>query len=340
MSSADRPARGPSGVRLAGVEKSFGAVRAVRDVSLVIPAGSFFSLLGPSGCGKTTLLRLIAGLETPDAGTISIGDRDVTRLRPQDRPSALVFQNYAIFPHMTVGENVAYGLRVRGVERDTRSRRVESALARVDLSGLQDRPAVQLSGGQQQRVALARAIAVEPDVLLFDEPLSNLDYALREQTRRELKLLQHDLGITSIYVTHDQEEALALSDGVAVMQAGRIVQTAPPEALFEEPATAFVARFLGSNVITRPELASALSGDGAPPGGKLLAVRPDQLAFAGASEGVPAQVLSSQFLGLVRDWWLSAGDERLRLLAPPAQQPDDPVRVRATGWRWVEDDRR
>src|SRR5690606_23446329 len=223
---------------------------AVRDVSLAIPRGCFFSLLGPSGCGKTTLLRMVAGFEAPDAGRIAIGGRDVTAAPPQARPTAMVFQNYALFPTMTVGENVAYGLEVRKWKRPRIRERVAEALGRVDLGGLEAKPVGRLSGGQQQRVALARALAVEPDVLLFDEPLSNLDLKLREETRRELKALQQELGTTSLYVTHDQQEALALSDLIAVMRAGEIVEVGPPETLYIAPETAFVARFLGgSNVI-------------------------------------------------------------------------------------------
>ncbi|MEM7787023.1 MAG: ABC transporter ATP-binding protein, partial [Bacteroidota bacterium] len=191
------------GIEIRDVVKRYGDVAAVDGVSLDVPAGAFVSLLGPSGCGKTTLLRLVGGFETPDAGAIRIAGRDVTRLAPQRRPTAMVFQSYALFPTMTVGQNVGYGLRVRGVKRPEAAERVGRALRRVDLGGLEGRPVSDLSGGQQQRVALARAIAVEPDVLLFDEPLSNLDLALREATRGELKALQQDLGITSLYVTHD-----------------------------------------------------------------------------------------------------------------------------------------
>ncbi|MEL6611064.1 MAG: ABC transporter ATP-binding protein [Bacteroidota bacterium] len=214
------------------VTKRYGDLLAVNNVSLDVPAGSLVALLGPSGCGKTTLLRLVGGFETPDAGQITVGGRDVTRLPPQQRPSAMVFQSYALFPTMTVGENVEYGLRVRKVPRSERRPRVAEALGRVELDGLEAKPVTQLSGGQQQRVALARALAVAPAVLLFDEPLSNLDQALREATRRQLKTLLPDLGTTSLYVTHDQQEALALADQIAVMQSGRIVEVGAPEALY------------------------------------------------------------------------------------------------------------
>ena len=197
-------------VQLNEVTKRFGDLVAVNGVTLDIRAGEFFSLLGPSGCGKTTLLRTIAGFESVDSGSIYIQNENITHLSPQQRPTAMVFQNYALFPTMTVEENVAYGLKVKKMARSEINQRVAESLARVDLGGMGHKPVTQLSGGQQQRVALARAMAVRPNVLLFDEPLSNLDVALREQTRRELKLLQDELQVTSIYVTHDQQEALGL----------------------------------------------------------------------------------------------------------------------------------
>ena len=239
-----------SGIEIDGVSKRFGQTQAVDNVSLSVGQGEFVSLLGPSGCGKTTLLRLIAGFESPDSGRILFKGEDTTRLPPQKRPSAMVFQNYALFPHMTIGENVAYGLKVRKWKKDRIKSRVEEALAQVDLEGLAGKQVTQLSGGQQQRVALARAIAVQPEVILFDEPLSNLDVALRERTRNELRILQQKIGMTSVYVTHDQEEALSLSDRIAVMRNGRIIESGTPEQLYRDPATAFVAGFLGgANVI-------------------------------------------------------------------------------------------
>ncbi len=323
------------GVRLQDVRKAFGNLVAVGGVSLDIPPGAFFSLLGPSGCGKTTLLRIIAGFEPPDAGRIVIGEADVTRASPQARPTAMVFQSYALFPTMTVGENVAYGLQVRRVPRAERDRRVAQALARVDLAGLEAKPVTKLSGGQQQRVALARAIAVQPAVLLFDEPLSNLDVALREQTRRELKLLQHELGVTSIYVTHDQQEALALSDFIAVMRAGEIQQVGPPEALYQQPESAFVARFLGgSNLIEDPALASRLAGEPPPSAQHVLAVRPEHLAVD--SDGpVAARLQARQFLGTHAEWWLEAEGTALRAWLDPALEASETVRLAARQYRWV-----
>jgi ABC-type Fe3+/spermidine/putrescine transport system ATPase subunit len=325
----------PKSVRLEGVTKRFGGTTAVRDVTLEIRPGEFFSLLGPSGCGKTTLLRMIAGFEQPDEGRIFIGEKDVTGLPPQRRPTAMVFQSYALFPTMSVAENVAYGLRVRRVGREERRRQVEEALARVELSGLGPRPVTRLSGGQQQRVALARALAVRPDVLLFDEPLSNLDVALREQTRRELKVLQHRLGTTSLYVTHDQQEALALSDRLAVMRAGRIVQVGAPEALYGAPETAFVAQFLGgSNLIEDPGLIRRFTGGAPPPAGHVLAIRPEHLQPS--SDGpVEARLRSRQFLGTYAEWSVEVGDQVLRAWTDPAREAAGSLRLEAARHAWV-----
>ncbi|HEX7120054.1 MAG TPA: ABC transporter ATP-binding protein [Longimicrobiales bacterium] len=231
---------------LASLTKRFGGETvAVADLSLEVERGEFLTLLGPSGCGKTTTLRMIAGFETPTAGRILLEGRDVTGLSPQRRGFGMVFQNYALFPHLDVFENVAFGLKTRGAPRDEVRRRVEEALALVDLAGYGKRRVQELSGGQQQRVALARALAPEPPVLLLDEPLSNLDAALRERTRAELRALLKRIGITAIFVTHDQEEAFALSDRIAVLEGGRLQQVGTPEALYARPANEFVASFLG-----------------------------------------------------------------------------------------------
>jgi ABC-type Fe3+/spermidine/putrescine transport system ATPase subunit len=314
-------------------------VAAVDGVSLDVPPGAFVSLLGPSGCGKTTLLRLVGGFETPDAGVVRIGGADVTARPPQKRPTAMVFQSYALFPTMTVGENVGYGLRTRGASRGDVRQRVARALARVDLAGLEDRSVAALSGGQQQRVALARALAVEPDVLLFDEPLSNLDAELREATRAELKGLQRELGTTSLYVTHDQGEALALSDRIALMRAGRLVGEGAPEALYADPPTAYAARFLGgANVVRDRALAERLAGEPAP-AGHALAVRPEALVFAGPGDGaVPARVVARLFLGHATEWEVGVEGGRLRLWAEPGRAAPEAPAVHAARWRWVPDD--
>lgn len=227
--------------------KTFGTTRAVNDVSLDVEQGEFFGLVGPSGCGKTTTLRMIAGLETPDSGSIVFNNADITNLPPERRGFGMVFQNYALFPHLNVFENVAFGLRARQKSKSEISERVASALELVQLPGFAKRRVDELSGGQQQRVAIARAIAIEPALLLFDEPLSNLDVSLREETRSELRELVNRLHLTAVYVTHDQEEAFALCDRIAVLVAGKIMQTGTPRELYDHPARLAVARFLGRN---------------------------------------------------------------------------------------------
>jgi putative spermidine/putrescine transport system ATP-binding protein len=246
-------ADGPD-VRLVGVRKAYGDVIAVDGVELEIASGEFFTLLGPSGSGKTTTLRLIAGFERPDEGRVELGGRDVTRLPPYARDVNTVFQDYALFPHMTVAENIAYGLRVKGVPRRERRLRVDEILAIVRLPGLGDRKPVQLSGGQRQRVALARALVNHPQVLLLDEPLGALDLKLRQEMQIELKRIQRavrEVGITFIYVTHDQEEALTMSDRIAIFNQGRIEQTGTPADVYERPANEFVAGFVGSSNVLR-----------------------------------------------------------------------------------------
>lgn len=238
-------------VRLSGVRKRFGSQTLALDgVDLEVRAGEFFSLLGPSGCGKTTLLRILAGFEEPDQGTVEIAGAPMLGVPPYRRPVNLVFQNYALFPHMNVFDNIAFGLRMKRLPPEEVRTRVGWALELVDIAGLEERRPHELSGGQKQRVALARALVNEPEVLLLDEPLGALDYKLRKQLQVELMNLQEELGLTFIYVTHDQEEALVMSDRIAVMRGGRIEQLGFPEALYERPASRFVAQFLGtSNLI-------------------------------------------------------------------------------------------
>lgn len=247
-------------LRLEGLGKVFGETVAVDDLSLEVERGEFLSLLGPSGCGKTTTLRMIGGFETPTTGRILLDGREVTGIPPQRRGTGMVFQSYALFPHLDVFENVAFGLRARGDRGPEIARRVHSALERVDLAGYEKRAVQALSGGQQQRVALARALAPEPPVLLLDEPLSNLDAALRERTRAELRALLKDVGITAIFVTHDQEEAFHLSDRIAVMNRGRLQQVGPAEALYHRPVNAFVAAFVGQANFLAGTVASAGEG--------------------------------------------------------------------------------
>ena len=243
--------RVPADIRLEAVTKRFDDVLAVDDVSLEVERGSFFALLGPSGCGKTTTLRMIGGFEEPTAGRIYLGDREVTGLPPYKRDVNTVFQSYALFPHLSIFENVAFGLRRRGVRGGELRRRVDDALELVALSGFGRRKPRQLSGGQQQRVALARALVNRPQVLLLDEPLGALDLKLRKQMQLELKRIQNEVGITFVHVTHDQEEAMTMADRIAVMNEGRIEQLGTPSELYERPQTRFVAGFLGaSNLLT------------------------------------------------------------------------------------------
>jgi putative spermidine/putrescine transport system ATP-binding protein len=280
-----------SAVRLEGLRKSYGNVTAVAGVDLDIADGEFFTMLGPSGSGKTTLLRLIAGFERPDAGTVWLDGADVTGQPPYTRNVNTVFQDYALFPHMTVAENVAYGLRVKRVPRGQRQARTESALEMVRLGGLGGRKPSQLSGGQRQRVALARAIVNEPKVLLLDEPLGALDLKLRQEMQLELKRIQREVGITFIYVTHDQEEALTMSDRLAVFDAGRIEQLGAPVDVYERPASEFVAGFIGiSNLLerdgrrftVRPEKITLLTDPSAPvPGSRVERGRVEEVTYLG-----------------------------------------------------------
>ena len=252
MAEVEAQAPAAPDVRLVEIRKAYGDVVAVDGVDLSVARGEFFTLLGPSGSGKTTTLRLIAGFELPDAGRVELAGTDVTRRAPYERDVNTVFQDYALFPHMSVAENIGYGLRVRRVPRRDRRPRVEEALKMVRLAGLGDRRPVQLSGGQRQRVALARSIVNRPQVLLLDEPLGALDLKLRQEMQLFLKSLQNDLGITFLYVTHDQEEALTMSDRLAVFNEGRIEQIGAPADVYERPATEFVAGFVGvSNVVER-----------------------------------------------------------------------------------------
>ncbi len=271
-------------VRLEGLRKTYpnGHV-AAQGLDLEIADGEFMVLVGPSGCGKSTALRMVAGLETPTGGRILIGDRDVTALPPQDRDIAMVFQTYALYPHMTVRQNLGFGLRMRGAARDVIERRVEEAARALALDAVLDRKPAQLSGGQRQRVALGRAIVREPKVFLFDEPLSNLDAKLRVETRAELARMHRRLGATIVYVTHDQEEAMTLGSRVAVMRDGFLQQVAPPMELYRRPANQFVAGFVGSpamNFLPRQEVPASLS-----PRGAILGVRPHDITIVPEGAG-------------------------------------------------------
>ncbi len=345
-------------VRLEGVVKRFGSFTAVDGVSLDIPPGTIFTLLGPSGCGKTTTLRLIAGFELPDEGRIYFDDEDVTFRKPYERNTAMVFQNYALWPHMTVFENVAFGLRIRKLPREEIEKRVKWALGLVGLEGLEDRYPSQLSGGQQQRVALARALVVEPRVLLLDEPLSNLDAKLRLRMREEIRGLQRKLGITTVYVTHDQEEAMVLSDQIAVMNRGRVLQVGTPREVYTNPANLFVATFIGRSTALTGTVAAVegrrvaldagggvvvrgrvAQGKSLGPGDKAIAImRPEDFEDAGG----PGY---NEFRGVVEMAMFLGSFVQLRLRLPGGQvikpyvDPDMPVEEGATVTLYIPEEK-
>ncbi|MDQ5821573.1 MAG: ABC transporter ATP-binding protein [Actinomycetota bacterium] len=297
-------------IRLEGVTKRFDEVVAVDDLSLEVERGSFFALLGPSGCGKTTTLRMIGGFEDPTAGTIYLGDRDVTGLPSYKRDVNTVFQSYALFPHLSIFDNVAFGLRRNGVRGADVRRRVGEALELVDLAGMEKRKPRQLSGGQQQRIALARALVNRPRVLLLDEPLGALDLKLRKQMQLELKGIQHEVSITFVHVTHDQEEAMTMADRIAVMHAGRIEQLGPPSELYESPRTAFVANFLGVSNLLRgtaagPDIVRLDDGTElrVPVNGRTgrvaVGIRPEKLRVDGEDANrLPGRVTESAYVGV------------------------------------------
>ena len=306
---------GPASVEFRSVTKRYGNVTAVDDVSFVIEPGALVTLLGPSGCGKTTTLRLIAGLEIASEGRVTIGGRDVTNLSAADRDVSMVFQSYALFPHLSVMDNAAYGPTVQGAGKKRAREMAAEKLAAVGLKGYEDRYPSELSGGQQQRVAVARALVLEPQVLLFDEPLSNLDAKLRRRVRDDIRELQQTLNLTVAYVTHDQEEALAVSDRIIVMQGGRIAQSGSPRELYEEPADLFIADFIGDANVVDAEVTELrgeraltrlqnldieLPSRGAGIGPVKLAIRPEAVRIetdrpAGAA--IPARVRKSSYLG-------------------------------------------
>ncbi len=331
--------RGQSyGVSLRNVTKAFGENVVLDGVDLEMAPGSLTTLLGPSGCGKTTILRLIAGLEFVTSGRIFIGEEDVTNLSASRRDVAMVFQSYALFPHMTMGENVGYGLKVQGVPAEERRARVADALAAVGLEGFEGRYINQLSGGQQQRIAVARALILEPQVMLFDEPLSNLDTKLRRQMREDIRRLQQETGITSVYVTHDQSEALSVSDSVVVMNEGGIAQMGPPEELYLRPASAFVATFMGdasilpATVVKKGEKASVEiagvsipltreAGAQADAGAAQVAIRPEAVTLEKkAGGGLRGEVISRAYIGSATEYMVRT--ERGEVFSVmPAQAP-------------------
>ena len=322
----------PADIRLRGVRKTYGDVVAVDNVDLEVASGEFFTMLGPSGSGKTTTLRMIAGFELPDDGSIELGGEPVGNKPPYDREVNTVFQDYALFPHMTVAQNVEYGMRVRKVAREERARRRDEALEMVRLSGYGDRKPSELSGGQRQRVALARSIVNRPRVLLLDEPLGALDLKLREQMQVELKQIQNEVGITFVYVTHDQEEALTMSDRVAIFSDGRVEQIGTPEEVYERPANPFVAGFVGvSNLVDRD--------------GKRFTIRPEKARLM--EPGEPTEGLHTErgtirhvaYAGMITRFFvtLEAGGEiqivRQNLETSSADVIDQAGREVVVGWR-------
>ena len=335
-------------VVLKGVTRTFGSTTACSDVDLSVARGELFTFLGPSGCGKTTILRLIAGFLTPQSGVILLGGRNITRLPPEKREVGMVFQNYALFPYLTVARNVEYGLRVRRGSRSAIRATVARYLDLVGLSGFEDRRIDELSGGEQQRVALARSLAVEPRVLLLDEPLSNLDARLRDRTREELKNLQRELGITTIFVTHDQNEALTLSDRIAVFDHGRVVQTGTPAEIYGRPCNGFVAGFVGDTNLIEADWKDGLAVAPGGPAiraehsgpGRYVAVRPQDVRLSlpesepgGEENAFKGRVTDVQLNGVWIDYQVRVGETVLRAAALNtvdsefAPRPGDAVRV-------------
>lgn len=341
-------------VEVQNLTRSFGAVKALDAVDLAVGAGEFFSLLGPSGCGKTTLLRIVAGLEIEDAGRVRIAGQDMRGVPAHRRPVNTVFQSYALFPHLTVRDNVAFGLRMKGVREPELTRRVSAAMDLVDVGELADRRPSQLSGGQRQRVALARAVVNEPRVLLLDEPMAALDRKLRGQVQSELRRLQRRLGLTFLLVTHDQEEALVLSDRIAVMRAGRLEQVGTPQALYEKPRTRFVAGFLGRCSLIEARRCPGSDAGGNPEWlaetglGRLrvagpapareqvtLSIRPERvLPWAGGASAdnvIPGRVLTATYLGASTRYEVASGDITLECEGPmpgPRWTVGDAVQLR------------
>ncbi|MFT4650413.1 MAG: iron(III) transport system ATP-binding protein [Flavobacteriales bacterium] len=326
-------------VKFDNVSKIYGgSVVAVDSVSFQIEAGKLVTLLGPSGCGKTTTLRMIAGLDMASKGRILIGDEDVTKLPATDRDVSMVFQSYALFPHMTVSENVAYGLTVSGLKKPEAAERAEDGLKLVGLTGYGARLPSELSGGQQQRVAVARALVLEPQVLLFDEPLSNLDAKLRRQVREEIREIQTNLGLTVVYVTHDQEEALAVSDRIIVMKNAEIAQEGTPRELYEEPANLFVADFIGDANVVTAEIRSIDAGwanvqignaktrlpsRGMKTGKTQVAIRPESLQITNSKlEGcIEAEVIKATYLGSHMEYTLNSAIGELFVIEPDINSP-------------------
>jgi len=323
-----------SGLNLSHVTKQFGTFTAVNDVSLSVPDGTFVCLLGPSGCGKTTLMRMIAGLDLPTGGSIELAGADITKVPTHKRDLGMVFQSLALFPHLTVGENIAYSLRIRGVAKDVQKKRVDELLAMIHLPGFADRSVAKLSGGQRQRVAIARALAISPKLFLLDEPLSALDAKLREAMQVELRQLQQRLGITTIVVTHDQREAMTMADTVVVMNGGEIRQAAPPVDIYRRPADSFVADFIGQTNLLPvvPDgagrasvLGEVVEGIALPAGAAkgTLSVRPEDVQLTAPGHGaISGTVTFVRDLGGAIETFVEAGGTQVIAVCSPRNRPD------------------
>ena len=323
-----------SGLTLENVTKEFGNFTAVKGVNLTVPHGTFVCLLGPSGCGKTTLMRMVAGLDLPTSGAIRLDGEDITHVPTHKRNLGMVFQSLALFPHLTVGENIAYSLRIRGAAREEQKKRVDELLGMIHLSGYADRPVTKLSGGQRQRVAIARALAISPKLFLLDEPLSALDAKLREAMQVELRQLQQRLGITTIVVTHDQREAMTMADTVVVMNGGEIRQAAPPVEIYRRPADTFVADFIGSTNLLEFEsdsagratvLGAVVEGLTPPSGLKkgIISVRPEDVQLTAPGNGsIPATVTFVRDLGGTIETFVDAGGKQVVAVSMPHAKPD------------------
>ncbi|CAN7644352.1 ABC transporter ATP-binding protein [Neorhizobium tomejilense] len=323
-----------SGLNLNHVTKQFGNFTAVSDVSLSVPDGTFVCLLGPSGCGKTTLMRMIAGLDLPTNGSIELGDADITAVPTHKRDLGMVFQSLALFPHLTVGENIAYSLRIRGTPKDVQKKRVDELLAMIHLPGFADRSVAKLSGGQRQRVAIARALAISPKLFLLDEPLSALDAKLREAMQVELRQLQQRLGITTIVVTHDQREAMTMADTVVVMNGGEIRQAAAPVDIYRRPADSFVADFIGQTNLLPVAADSAgrasvlgevIEGIALPTGAAkgMLSVRPEDVQLTAPGHGaIAGTVTFIRDLGGAIETFVEAGGTQVIAVSSPRNRPD------------------
>jgi putative spermidine/putrescine transport system ATP-binding protein len=323
-----------SGLALQSVVKEFGAFRAVNDVDLTVPHGTFVCMLGPSGCGKTTLLRMIAGLDLPTSGAIRLDGEDITRVPTHKRNLGMVFQSLALFPHLTVGENIAYPLRIRGAPKEDQKKRVEELLSMIHLQGYADRPVSKLSGGQRQRVAIARALAISPKLFLLDEPLSALDAKLREAMQVELRQLQQKLGITTIVVTHDQREAMTMADTVVVMNGGEIRQAASPIEIYRRPADSFVADFIGQTNLIEAEqdtlnhvtvLGQPVPGLQLPPGAAkaTLSIRPEDVHLTAPGAGaLSGKVTFVRDLGGTIETFVDVGGRQIVAVSTPRARPE------------------